>query len=75
VRISDGEILISENLKNTTGNIISMIKTSRPNEIAFTTKQGVFFANIGRGTLGGLTSLDVAKLELSERLHGRDVFA
>jgi hypothetical protein len=66
VRISDGEILLSENLKSKTGHIVSMIKTNnRPHEVALATKQGIFFANIGRGNMG-LKRIDVAKLDLHE---------
>lgn len=53
VRISDGEILLSEQLKHTTGNIIQMIKVeSRLHEIALATNKGVFFANLRRGGHG-----------------------
>lgn len=56
VRISDGEVLMSEDLKSKCGNIISMAKTkNRQHEIVLATQKGVFFANIGRGT-AGLTS-------------------
>ena len=53
VRISDGKILLSQDLKHTTGNIISMVKTmGRPNEIVLATQKGVFFANLGKGAHG-----------------------
>ena len=51
VRISDGEILVSEKLKHKTGNIISMIKSkNRPNEVTLATQKGIFFATIKRGS-------------------------
>ena len=50
VRISDGEILFSKDLRQTCGNIISMAKTNnREHEVVLATQKGVFFANIGRG--------------------------
>ena len=53
VRISDGKVLFSQELKHTTGNIISMVKTmGRPHEIALATQKGVFFANLGKGAHG-----------------------
>jgi hypothetical protein len=63
VRISDGEILVSQNLKQQTGHIVSMIKVAnRPNEVCLATKQGVFFAKIGKGRFG-LQKEDVRRLE------------
>jgi hypothetical protein len=51
VRISDGEVLLSEKLKHKTGNIISMVKSkSRPNEVTLATQKGIFFATIKRGS-------------------------
>jgi hypothetical protein len=39
VRISDGEILVSQNLKQATGHIVSMVKVlNRPNEVCLATK-------------------------------------
>jgi hypothetical protein len=53
VRISDGEILFSEQLKHKTGNIISMIKTkARLHEVVLATQKGIFFANVLRGGHG-----------------------
>lgn len=67
VRIRDGEILMSENLKSKMGHIVSMLKTNRPNEVAFATKQGIFLANVGRGNMG-LKRLEFARMELHESL-------
>lgn len=53
VRISDGAILMSQDLKHTTGNIISMTKTfNRVNEVVLACQKGVFFCTIGKGNLG-----------------------
>ena len=53
MRITDGKILMSQDLRNTCGNIISMVKTiGRSDEIVLATQKGVFFANIGQGSYG-----------------------
>jgi hypothetical protein len=53
VRISDGEILLSETLKHKTGHIVSIIKTkARLNEVTMATQKGIFFATIKRGGQG-----------------------
>jgi hypothetical protein len=63
VRISDGQILISEQLKHKTGNIIAMIETkSRLHEVVLATQQGIFFVNIRRGGFG-LRQEDICLLE------------
>lgn len=63
VRISDGEILLSKDLRQTCGNIISMAKTNnREHEIVLATQKGVFFANLGRGH-SGLTSAQIQELD------------
>ena len=50
VKIADGEVMISEQLKHKTGNIISMIKTkARLHEVTLATQKGIFFANVRRG--------------------------
>lgn len=65
VRISDGEIVLSEQLKHKTGNIISMIKTkARLHEVTLATQKGIFFANVRRGGQG-LRETDVAQLDNS----------
>lgn len=44
---------MSQDLKNTTGNIISITKTyNRVNEIVLACQKGVFFCNIGKGNIG-----------------------
>ena len=63
IRISDGEILLSKDLKQTCGNIISMAKTNnREHEVILATQKGVFFANLGRGQ-SGLTSAQIQQLD------------
>ena len=65
VRISDGEIMVSEQLKHTTGNIISMVKTrARLHEVTLATQKGIFFANVRKGGQG-LLAADVAQLNNS----------
>jgi len=65
VRISDGEVLLSEALKHKTGNIISMVKTkARLHEVTLATQKGIFFANVRRGGVG-LRATDVAQLNNS----------
>ena len=60
MRISDGEIVLSEQLKHKTGNIISMIKTkARLHEVTLATQKGIFFANVRRGKQG-LRATDIA---------------
>jgi len=63
VRISDGKILLSEDLRHKCGNIISMAKTkNREHEVVMATSKGVFFANVSRGR-GGLTSAQIRELD------------
>jgi hypothetical protein len=72
VRISDGKILFSQELKHTTGNIISMVKTAgRDHEIALATQKGVFFANVGKGA-HGLRAAQVQQLDQTAHfMYGR----
>ena len=76
VRIADGEVVMSQDLKHTTGNIISMAKVvGRPHEVVLGTAKGIFFATIGKGSYG-LRKADIAALEAREReqmedIHGR----
>jgi len=59
VRISDGAVLLSQDLRSTCGAIISMAKTNnREFEVVLATQKGVFFANLGRGK-SGLTSAQI----------------
>ena len=72
IRISDGKILLSQDLKHTTGNIISMVKTmGRPNEIVLATQKGVFFASLGKGA-HGLRQAQVQQLDKTAHfMYGR----
>ena len=63
IRIADGKILFSQDLRNQCGSIVSMAKTvNRSSEIVLATQKGVFFANIGKGQ-PGLTSRELRDLD------------
>jgi hypothetical protein len=63
VRIKDGKVILTEELKHTTGNIVSLIKLQdRLHEVAMATEMGVFFANIRRGGYG-LMQADIEKFD------------
>ena len=49
VRIDDGEIVVSKELKHVTGNITMILPTGRENEVMMATQRGIYFALIGRG--------------------------
>ena len=49
VRIEDGTVVLSKELKHVTGNITIILPTGRENEIMLATQRGIYFALIGRG--------------------------
>ena len=66
VRIKDGEVILSQDLRHVTGNIISMTKTyNRLNEVVLACQKGVFFCHIGKGNLG-LTTKELKGLDYVE---------
>lgn len=75
MRISDGEILLSESLKHKTGHIVSMIKTkARLNEITMATQKGIFFACVRRGRQG-LKSNDLQNLNDNMGQNNSSIYA
>ena len=70
VRISDGKVLLSQDLKNTCGSIVSMAKTNnREHEVVLATQKGVFFVNLGKGH-STLTSAQIMALEKTGQFGG-----
>jgi len=61
VRISDGEVVLSKELKHVTGNITMILVTGRENEIMLGTQRGVYFAMIGRGL--GLMEVEMERFD------------
>ena len=62
VRISNGDVLFSQDLQAKTGNIVSLAKTNnRQFEIVMATQNGIFFANVGKGS--GLRMADIQRLD------------
>ena len=59
VKISDGEVVLSKELKHVTGNITIIKKTSTKNEIMIATQRGVYIALMGRGL--GLKEIEIAR--------------
>ena len=49
VRIDDGEVMISKELRHVTGNITMIVRTGRSNEVMLGTQRGIYFAMIGKG--------------------------
>ena len=49
IRIDDGEIILSKELKHVTGNITMILPTGRDNEGMLATQRGIYFALIGKG--------------------------
>ena len=49
VKISDGSITLSKELKHVTGNVTLIIKTAAKSEIIIGTQRGVYIALLGRG--------------------------
>lgn len=61
VRISDGEVVASKELKHITGNITMIIKTGNENEIMIGTQRGVYFAHVGKGL--GLMEVEMERFD------------
>lgn len=61
VRISDGEVLLSKELKHVAGNITMILRTGRDNEIMLGTQRGIYFALIGRGL--GLMEVEMERFD------------
>lgn len=49
VRIDDGEVVISKELRHVTGNITMIVPTGRLHEVMLGTQRGIYFAMIGKG--------------------------
>lgn len=61
VRIYDGEVILSKELRHVTGNITKILKTGNENEVMLATEKGVYFAFIGRGI--GLMEVEVERFD------------
>ena len=49
VRIEDGQVVLSKELKHITGNITIIKRTNRDHEIMIGAQRGIYFALIGKG--------------------------
>ena len=65
VRIDDGEVVISKELKHVTGNITIITKTSKPNEIMIGAQRGIYFALIGKGL--GILEVEMEKFDQGQK--------
>jgi hypothetical protein len=63
VRISDGLVVASKELKHITGNITMIIKTLNEHEIMMGTQRGIFFAHVGKGL--GLMEVEMERFDKS----------
>lgn len=61
VRISDGEVVASKELKHITGNITMIVKTQNEHEIMMGTQRGVYFAHVGKGL--GLMEVEMERFD------------
>ena len=61
VRIHDGEVILSKELKHVTGNITMILVTGRDNEVMIGTQRGIYFALIGRGL--GLMEVEMERFD------------
>jgi hypothetical protein len=61
VRISDGEVVCSKELKHITGNVTMIARTHTKNEIMLGTQRGVYFAHVGRGL--GLMEVEMERFD------------
>lgn len=61
VRISDGEVMISKELRHITGNITMIVRTGRASEVMLGTQRGIYFAMIGKGL--GLMEVEMERFE------------
>ena len=64
IRIEDGEVVLSKELKHITGNITIILRTQRENEIMLGTQRGVYFAHVGRGL--GLMEVEMERFDKSQ---------
>ena len=69
VRISDGEVIVSKDLKHITGNITMILPTGRESEIMLGCEQGVFFAHVG--TCLGLMEVEMERFEKTLNKYAR----
>ena len=49
INISDGKIILSQELRHIAGNITMIHITDKENEIILGTQRGLFFAHVGKG--------------------------
>lgn len=61
VRIYDGEVILSKELRHVTGNITKILKTGNENEVMLATEKGVYFAFIGKGI--GLMEVEMERFD------------
>lgn len=61
VRIEDGGVVLSKELKHIAGNITMIQATGRPNEVMLGTQRGVYFAHVGRGL--GLMEVEMERFD------------
>ena len=64
VRIADGEVVLSKELKHVTGNITMIMPTGRGHEIMLATQRGVYFALVGKGL--GLMEVEMERFDRTQ---------
>jgi len=69
VRIADGAVVLSKELKHISGNITMMMLTGRENEIMLGTQRGIYFAHIGRGL--GLMEVEMERFDKTQSKFGK----
>lgn len=63
VRIDDGAIVLSKELRHVTGNITMIVRTGKGSEVMLGTQRGIYFAMIGKGL--GLMEVEMQRFEKS----------
>ena len=68
VRVEDGTVALSKELKHVTGNITMILRTGRENEVMLGTARGVYFALIGKGL--GLMEVEMERFDRTQPKFG-----
>lgn len=66
VRIDDGQVVISKELRHVTGNITMIVRTGRMHEVMLGTQRGIYLAMIGKGL--GIMEVEMERFEKQNAL-------
>lgn len=69
VRIEDGKICLSKELKHVTGNITTILPTGRDHEVMLGTQRGIYFALLGKGL--GLMEVEMERFDKANKTMGQ----